>query len=734
MTKHVFLLFSLLTGVLTGIYGQTSAIDHWESVVYAEDTWRYFAGTTSGPFGSWQNPGFDDDVWLQGQGGFGYGDNDDRTVTGPPNPTAVFIRTTFQISDTSKIAAAVLNMDFDDGFVAWINGVEIARSNLGTAGDFPAYNTPASDHEAGMFRGINPPAYLITKQKLKYCLLNGDNVLAIQVNNTSNTSSDLSCIAYLSVGLKTAGIFYRAVPAWFTEPYTGFTGSYLPLLVIQTNGAAIQADVKAMVDMGIIDNGTGNMNYLTDPWNDYNGKAGIEYRGSSSMMFPKKNYGFELWTPEGVDTAYSLLGMPSESDWVLHGPYSDKSLMRNFMAYYLFNAMGFYAPRTRFCELFLDGQYHGVYLLLEKIKRDKNRVDISKLNPSDISGDQLTGGYIVKIDRSATDYTDGWFSPYIGTGTGSEGPFYAYHYPKRTDIVQVQKDYIRNKISNFEATLWNSNYKDPYAGYRAYIDVPSFINYFILVELSKNTDGYRLSTFLHKDRDSKDPLIHMGPVWDYDLAFGDADYLEAFNTFGWNYTVPADGWGTPFWWSRFMSDPYFANLLNCYWHQLRLGALSDESLLALIDSTANAIRPAADRNFVQWPIHGIYVWPNPFFGNTYEEDITYMKNWILDRAAWMDANVPGVYCTTAAEEIPGSETMSLRAYPNPAIGEINIEVQQDEAFNLRLEIYNYTGQLVYNREIGNESYFTGRISLQPGAYMVKVMGEKQIRVTKIIIH
>jgi hypothetical protein len=734
MTKRVFLLFSLFTGTLAGIHAQTSTVDHWESLVYAEDTWRYFIGTVSGPANGWQNTGFDDALWMQGQGGFGYGDNDDRTVTGPPNPGAVYTRIEFDVYDTSQIAAAVLNMDFDDGFVAWINGVEIARSNLGTPGDFPSFDTPATDHEAGMFRGINPPGYLITKQKLHSCLRNGVNVLAVQVNNTSINSSDLSCIAYLSVGMKTTGTFYRAVPAWFTEPYTGFAGSHLPLLVLQTNGTALQSDVKAMVDMGIIDNGAGNMNYLTDPWNDYNGKAGIEYRGSSSMMFPKKNYGFELWTPAGVDTAYSLLGMPAESDWVLHGPYSDKSLMRNFMAYYLFNAMGFYAPRTRFCELFLDGQYQGVYLLLEKIKRDKNRVDISRLNPVDIEGDQLTGGYIVKIDRSATDYTDGWFSPYIGTGTGSQGPFYAYHYPKRTDIVQVQKDYIRNKITNFEATLWSSNYKDPYSGYRSYIDVPSFINYFILVELSKNTDGYRLSTFLHKDRDSKDPLIHMGPVWDYDLAFGDADYLEAFNTFGWNYTVPADGWGTPFWWSRLMTDPYFANLLNCYWHQLRLGVLSDESLMALTDSTAEAIGPAVDRNFVQWPIHGMYVWPNPFYGSTYEEDITYMKNWILDRAAWMDANIPGVYCTTAAEENTGAETMSLRAYPNPAIGDINIEVQQAEPGNLRLEIYNYTGQQVYNREIGSESYFIGRISLQPGAYVVKVISKDQSRVTKIIIH
>ena len=734
MMLRVFFKLGFLLVFIGSVFGQNNTIDHWESVVYASDTWRYYVGITSGPNAGWQNPEFDDTSWPEGQGGFGYADGDDLTsITVPPNPTAIFTRIAFNISDTSQINLAVLNMDYDDGFVAWINGIEVARSNLGTAGDFPAYDTPALDHEAVMWQGQNPPSFLIAKQKLAGCMVNGANTLAIQVNNTSSISSDMSCIPYLSVAMVNPGTTYRSVPSWFTEPYIGFTGSHLPLVIIQTIAGNIQSDLKVMVNLGIIDNGPGYMNYLTDEWNNYNGKAGIEYRGSSSMMFPKKNFGFETWTPEGADTAYSLLGMPAESDWVLHGPYSDKSLIRNFLAYHLFNAMGYYAPRTRLCEMFLDGQYQGVYVLLEKIKRDKNRVAISKLNPIDVEGDQLTGGYIVKIDRSATDYTDGWFSPYLGTGTSSSGPFFAYHYPKRTDIVQKQKDYIQNKISSFEYALWSSNYKDPYVGYRSFIDVASFINYFILVELSKNTDGYRLSTFLHKDRDSKDPRIHMGPIWDFDLAFGNADYLEAFTTYGWNYTVPADGWGTPFWWSKFMSDPYFANTLNCYWNSLRQSVLSDESLVALIDSTTEAIGTAADRNFNQWPIHGLYVWPNPYVGNTYEQDVDYMKNWILDRAAWIDANIPGVFCTTGIDDIDGSITLSLRAYPNPAIGEITIEVQNTGAEDSRMEIFNFTGQLVYARDLGNEPMHIERIKLQPGVYMAKVSGYSQTQAAKIII-
>ncbi len=724
----VFLFF---TG---SIFGQVTSVDHWESVVYASDTWRYFVGLTSGPVTGWQNKDFNDNTWSQGTGGFGYADGDDQTqLAAPPNPTAVFTRISFNILDTSQIAMSILNMDFDDGFVAWINGVEVARANLGTPGDYPAYNTAAGDHEAVMYQGFNPPSYLIYKQKLRECLVNGTNILAVQVNNSSSSSSDMSCIAYLSVGLKTGTLSYKPVPSWFTIPYTGFSGSHLPLVMIETNGITIQSDIKVTVDIGIISNGEGEINNLLDDRNVYDGKAGIEYRGSSSMMFPKKNYGFETRTPAGTDSAVSLLGMPAESDWVLHGPYSDKVLMRNYMAYNLATGMGHYAPRTKFCELFVDGQYHGVYVLIEKIKRDTNRVAIAKLDTADVTGDDLTGGYIVKIDRTNDGYQDGWFSPYRGTGTSGEGPFFAYHYPKRDLILPVQENYIRNKITAFETALYGSQYRDPYVGYRKYIDVNSFIDYFILVELSKNTDGYRLSTFLHKDRDDRDPLIHMGPVWDYDLGFGNADYLEAFDYNGWNYPVPADGWGTPFWWTKLISDPYFANRLNCRWNSLRQGILSDNALMDFIDSCSEELADAVDRNFIQWPIHGMYVWPNPFYGNTYLEDINYMKNWITSRLIWMDAFIPGNACTAAVDENEENSLFSIRAYPNPAVGDFNLEIQNLQEGKLSLEVFNITGELVMADALGNDPFLTQRISLAPGVYTVRVISGLEAKTVKVII-
>ena len=151
----------------------------------------------------------------------------------------------------------------------------------------------------------------------------------------------------------------------------------------------------------------------------------------------------------------------------------------------------------------------------------------------------------------------------------------------------------------------------------------------------------------------------MGPIWDYDLAFGNANYYDAFNTYGWNYTFQSDGWGTPFWWSKMLTDPYFVNMLYCRWHEFRQGVLSDESMLARIDSAVAVIGDAADRNFEQWPIHGVYVWPNYFVGNTFEEDVSFMKTWITDRAAWLDSNIPGSTCLSPVNDKDATFTFSV---------------------------------------------------------------------------
>src|SRR6185295_18577145 len=167
---------------------------------------------------------------------------------------------------------------------------------------------------------------------------------------------------------------------------TTFSSSNLPIIVIDTHGSIIVDDPKISADMGIIYNGPGIRNNLTDAHNNFDGKIGIEIRGSSSQMFPKKQYGIELTDVSGSSIDVSLLGMPKKDDWVLFAPYNDKSLMRDALAYKLGRDQGRYASRAKYCEVVINGVYEGIYVLFEKVKRDKNRVNIDKLDPAEITG------------------------------------------------------------------------------------------------------------------------------------------------------------------------------------------------------------------------------------------------------------------------------------------------------------------------------------------------------------
>src|SRR5690606_47519 len=219
-----------------------------------------------------------------------------------------------------------------------------------------------------------------------------------------------------------------------------FTSSNLPIVRINTNGEAILDDPKIMADMAIIDNGPGEINDIDDTPTDYNGKIGIEIRGSSSQMFPKKQYGIELWDEQGEGIDASILGMPEEEDWVLFAPYNDKALIRDALAYKLGRDMGQYASRQRFCEVVLNDEYMGVFVFFEKVKRDGERVDIAKLDPDEITGDDLTGGYLFKIDKSTGSGGDGWASDYAPlNASGGQEIFFQYEDPKSDEIATEQK-------------------------------------------------------------------------------------------------------------------------------------------------------------------------------------------------------------------------------------------------------------------------------------------------------
>jgi hypothetical protein len=481
------------------------------------------------------------------------------------------------------------------------------------------------------------------------------------------------------------------------------TSSNLPIIIINTNGQTIPNDPKITADMGIIYNGNGARNNITDPQNHYSGKIGIEIRGQSSQMFPMKSYSIELRDAAGKSQEKSLFGLPKEADWVLYAPYTDKTLMRNFLAYTMTNEMGRWAAHCRFAEVVLNGEYIGIYVFMERIKRGNGRLNIAKMGSSDITGDAVTGGYIFSLDKEP----NGWFSSFATpNSTTAATRQYSYVYPKPENIVQQQKDYLKSFVDSFENAVHSQNFQDPVNGVRKFADISSFVDYFIVNELSRNVDGYRLSSYFYKDRNSLNSKIFAGPVWDYDLAFRNADYCDGSNITGWayrfNYVCPGDGAGLiPFYWYKLVEkDSAFRGQLRCRWKNLKQSSLSEQRINFLIDSVANLTSEARQRHFQKWPVLGQYVWPNPQpIPTSYEGEVAALKEWVHNRLFWLDNNMPN---EGACEDWPANfvETMKVEIFPNPA-GETNltIKIKVKSEQPVTLQVTDAIGRLMHSQRI-----------------------------------
>lgn len=509
------------------------------------------------------------------------------------------------------------------------------------------------------------------------------------------------------------------------------TSSNLPIFVIDTQGETIVDEPKILSTLGIIDNGEGNMNNITDPFNDYDGNIGIEIRGSSSQSFPKKSFGFETRDSENEDESVSLLGMPEEEDWILYAPYSDKSLIRNAFTFLTAGSLqSIYASRIRLCELVINDEYQGVYVLMEKIKRDKERVDIAKLKDDEVSGEDLTGGYIVKIDKDTGSGGAGFTSQFTPDNRSEQQTiFFQYEYPDADDIVSEQMTYIQSFIGDFEQALMSGTFDDAETGYPSFINTPSFIDYFIMNELTKNVDGYRLSAYMYKDKDDDGGKLNAGPIWDYNLALGNADYCEGGDWSGWGYqfneVCPADFWLIPFWWERLLEDPNFVIALKQRWQALRTNELSNTTLLGRVDDLTNDLSDAQTRNFEKWDILGEYVWPNNFVGGNYPAEVDYLKDWLTQRLTWIDSRLDGDDGVITSVDSDISES-TWTFFPNPFNHSITFRFRDDSA--RILVVHNLQGEEVARINTQSSSFVwdgSGEhgSTLSAGAYIVAVQGE-----------
>ncbi len=423
--------------------------------------------------------------------------------------------------------------------------------------------------------------------------------------------------------------------------------SKLPIVVINTFGISVPDEPKITAHMGIIDHGAGNLNSFGDPFTNYDGAIGIETRGQSTQMFPQKSYAVETRDSTGANLDVSILGMPAENDWILYAPYTDKSMMRDVVTFDMGRKMGNYCSRTCYCELVLNGDYKGVYVLMEKIKKDLNRVDIATLKPGEITGDDLTGGYILKVDKLDPGFVydiDGWKSIPSPPYPNAMKITFQYDYPAAADIVSQQRTYIRDYITSAENTLTSAGFADPNTGYHKYLNVASFVDFMLLNEISKEVDKYRYSTFFFKEKNSDGGKLFAGPAWDFNLGYGNVDYWPpGIDYTGWLYTLVATNDASiMFWWKRLMEDSYFRDLARTRWNDFRQDKLSDAHISSVIDSIRVTIYEAQGRDYQRWPILGQYVWPNyNWLNNTYNDEVTYFENFLFNRIHWMDYNLPG---------------------------------------------------------------------------------------------
>jgi hypothetical protein len=419
------------------------------------------------------------------------------------------------------------------------------------------------------------------------------------------------------------------------------TDSNLPIVIINTYGGVyIPDEPKVMATMKIIYRGQGERNYVSDANNtlylNYNGRIGIETRGSSSQALDKKPYGFTTYLDDN-QTEYNvgLLGMPKEHDWVLNALNFEPSCIRDYLCYNLSRQIGEYATRTAYCEVIVNGDYRGLYLLEEKIKADKNRVNIEKILPADNALPELTGGYIMKADKSNGDPI-AW-TEYSYNGQNVD---YIFHSPDPTDATIPQKNYIKS-VFNSLSTAAHSMYTSISTGYPSIIDIPSFIDYMLLSELASNPDSYQYSTFFHKDRNGK---LRAGPIWDFNLSYGNDLFvygLDRSHTDIWQFKDYYGNNGSKFW-----EDLYNISTFRCYmskrWNELIApGQPFNPSVLnAYIDNTVSMISEALVRENARWGTIGDHA-----------AEIRKIKTFIVTREAWITANI-GSYTACSGVTVP----------------------------------------------------------------------------------
>jgi len=430
------------------------------------------------------------------------------------------------------------------------------------------------------------------------------------------------------------------------------TNSNLPAVVIYNfAGGSVPQGSDQFANIAVYEPQNGVTSLTNAP--TFTTRSTIEVHGSSSASIPKQAFSVDFTDDLGDDADFSPLGLPADSDWILYAPDNfEPVLIHNPLIYELSNETGRYAPRTKFCEVYLNttggpltaANYNGIYALEEKIKWSKDRVNINKihsvdnLNPLDNSATNVTGGYMMKIDRLG----DG------ETGFSTPDQTIVYNYPKETEIKTPQRapqqQYLQGYMNAFDTALNGASYTDPTNGYQAFINEPSWIDHHILNVVAFNVDALRLSAYFYKDRTNN---LVFGPIWDFDRSQGSTDGRD-FSPFYWR--SPTGDGGTDYfnytWWGRMFTDANFWQAWIDRYENLRETTLSTNHIYADIDALVAQVQAEEPREAARWPsltaprsgtisISGYsYAFPG-----TYQGEVSFLKRWYADRLHFIDTNL-----------------------------------------------------------------------------------------------
>lgn len=424
--------------------------------------------------------------------------------------------------------------------------------------------------------------------------------------------------------------------------------THLPLVIIDTGGAEIPgvpvgldgngeeiysttASGDSMLDVriSILDDETRNHHPSDKP--DIESSGLIRIRGRSSRHFDKHNYLLRFTDEEGAYEDHEVLGMDAHYEWALHGPFLDKSLIRNYLWYNIAGEMMDYAPNVRFCEVILNGEYQGLYLMTETITNgDGCRVNVSE--PIDNS---TATGYVLRLDQgSKTDLKNISNFTYYTYRIGRKHMLNInIEYPRSGTLTQEMVEAIAQDLSNFEKSLYSYDHDTQFYGYENWIDADSFADYFIINEFTQNYDAGALSTYLYKDIGGK---YHMA-VWDFNNACGNYEGLPALQS---GFQMQDTLWQ----WMLTKDEDYCQRIIDRY-RMWRESLLSEDYLMNYIDETIAYLGPAVERNFEVWgysfegyrPLE-----PDSRNPDNFADAVEDLKSFIRERGNWMDEFIDAV--------------------------------------------------------------------------------------------